>query len=161
MQTKASDMNWDSIQHFSPEEWPDSTLEHMNASVIWALSKLRNRLPADHSIMPSPVPAGHVHHNYSGSRHSTKKGERLSDATDVFMSWGHVWGAWMEAIQLPEIGGLGIYMDTRWGWKRMPMLHIDTRPNRVMWVRSEGIYTYYHSSPVMFHKALAGHGRVA
>ena len=156
MSEKASDLDWSLFDHFSASEWPDGTLEYMDANIIKVVSKLREELPDDYAMIPSPRKDAHVRHGYSGSRHSTKGTTRLSDATDIFMSWDHIWKAWATAVQINDIGGLGIYTDTRYGWKSMPMLHIDTRPSypKVLWVRSKGQYIYYNSNPVEFFKAL-------
>lgn len=146
---RATELDWSKIQRFKPQEWPVGTLPMMNANVIEALNKWRNMLPPSHAMNPSPLFEAHV--RLSGkSRHSVE-GARLSDATDVFIKPEHLWDAWLAAQQVPEIGGIGLYLDT----KPTTMMHIDCRPVRLLWVRVKGVYTYYHNDPIGFFKALA------
>jgi hypothetical protein len=163
---KASELNWSQIRRFSPREWPPGVLEQMNASVIRELANVRSRLPADHTMTPSPLIAAHVRPQGT-SRHSIQGGTRLSDATDIFMHWNTVWRAWLEAMRNPAVGGLGIYLDTVLHGASRPMLHFDTRPERVVWVRyrptanSSPVYVYHHSQPVHFHRVLGENGAAA
>ena len=160
-------IDWPMVKRFDADEWPiidsgdhagDSVLAHMSPAVIEALVELRDALPADHVITPSPVWQAHV--RYTGtSRHSLKiDGVRLSDATDVFLAWRHVWLAWALAQRIQGIGGIGLYLDTHLGGQSMPMLHIDTRPERILWVRhavqGEARYVYLHREPATFFSVI-------
>lgn len=155
---KASEINWGAIKRFSAAEWPPGTLEHMDASVITALAAVRDSLPRDHAMTPSPVPAAHVRH-IGSSRHSTQGGTRLSDATDVFMpgGWKQALAAWQAAQRVPEIGGIGFYLDKWLGspGNITPMLHIDCRPDRLLWVCLGNQYIYLHSNPEQFFLMMA------
>ena len=159
----AAQLAWNGISHFDPSEWPGDVLERMDPQVIQTLSTIRNHLPDDHAMIPSPVPAAHVR-TTGESRHSTQGGSRLSDATDVFMAWKHVWRAWMWAQRCASVGGLGIYTDMRYGGEvgAMAMLHIDCRPGRIVWVghgRDPVEYTYLVSEPIRFHRIISERGK--
>jgi hypothetical protein len=164
--TPAADLDWSRIARFSPQEWPARVLERMDGRLINVVSDVRNRLPRDHSMTPSPLARAHVR-EHGGSRHSTNAGARLSDATDLFMQWHTVWAAWRECLREPRIGGLGLYVDSYMGDpdRTRPMLHIDLRPERVMWVcwrvheTADQTYTYHHLDPTTFHRVLAERGR--
>lgn len=167
MTITAESMNWKRIERFTPGEWPPETLEFMDPSVIDALAEIRDQLPADHTMTPSPIPRAHVRHEDSGSRHATNFRARLADATDIFMEWRHVWPAWSAALATPRVGGLGIYTDMVWAGQasRKAMLHIDTRPDRVVWVawrenaKAPMKYVYLHSDPIGFHRTISERAR--
>ena len=154
----AAQLDWKAIDRFSADEWPDGVLDRMDPQVIQTLANIRNKLPDDHAMIPSPVPAAHVR-TTGESRHSTQGGKRLSDATDVFMSWRHVWRAWMWAQRCVSVGGLGIYTDMKYSGEvgAMAMLHIDCRQDRVVWVghgRDPVEYTYLVREPIKFHRII-------
>ena len=156
---KASQIKWSTIDHFSPGEWPVGVLDQMDSGVIFALDTVRNE--AGVIMRPSPVPEAHVRDS-GASRHSTQGGTRLSDATDVFVwdSWEDALKVWQEAQRVPELGGIGIYVNRKWG-EPMPMLHFDCRPDRLLWVcrtnptTGKDQYIYLHSDPVLFFEVLA------
>lgn len=163
----ARDMEWGEIPRFSPEEWPEGVLEHMSPRIIHTLSAIRHALPASHVITPSPIARAHVRHEEGGSRHCTNGRDRLSDATDVFMEWPHVWAAWIAAQRVMRVGGLGLYTDMVWAGQqgRKAMLHIDTRPERLVWVawrkdrESPMHYVYENTDPIGFHRIIAERAR--
>ena len=155
----AAQLAWSGFRHFDPDEWPYGVLESMDPQIIQTLANIRNKLPDDHAMIPSPVPAAHVR-TTGDSRHSTRRGERLSDATDVFMHWRHVWRAWMWAQRCVSVGGLGIYTDMKYNGEvgAMAMLHIDCRQDRVVWVghgRDPVEYTYLVREPIKFHRIIS------
>lgn len=160
-------LDWSRFRHFSPDEWPADTLEHMDPAVIVVQSEIRNALPSGYHMVPSPVPRGHVRHEEGGSRHSTNGHARLSDATDTFVAWSHVWAAWSAALRNPRVGGLGLYTDMQWAGQvgRRAMLHIDTRRERVVWVawrehaKAPMHYVYLHSDPIGFFRTMAQRAR--
>lgn len=163
---KASELDWSKLPNFSAGEWPTGVLEHMDARVIEALQRGRAKLPAQFAMHPSPLPRAHVR-DTGDSQHSTQGGTRLSTATDFFMKWDTVWDAWAVFLADPEVGGVGIYVDTWLGDDSItrPMLHVDARPERLMWVcwRKGGkdgriVYTYHHQEPRLFHRMLAERG---
>lgn len=154
---KASELDWSNIKRFKPGEWPAGVLEHMDARIITVLSEIRDTLPAGHGMQPSGLAEAHVRHDGT-SRHSTQGGARLSDATDFFMQWSTVWDAWRAVQAHPAVGGLGVYLDSITG---RPFMHIDLRPDRMLWVRHKGVYTYHHRDPIKFFRVLADHGRAS
>lgn len=145
----ARDLDWSEITHFSSSEWPEGVLDHMGEGIILALNDWRNSLPSSHSMTPSPLYDAHVRQTGT-SRHSLEGG-RESDATDVFVSNEYIWDAWLAAQRIPEIGGIGVYLDT----KPSVMFHIDTRPDRLLWVRLNGEYIYFHREPNRFLKVMS------
>ena len=151
---KASEANWGSIQFFDPSEFPQGTLEHMDFRVIEVLNRLR--IAVGGSLFPSPVFGAHVRHQ-GNSRHSTQEMSRLVDATDFFVSQGLAQRAYREALKIPEIGGLGVYTDMMFRGQQWPMMHIDLRPERMLWV---GVgrpltYIYEHRNWERYYKKLA------
>lgn len=58
-----------------------------------------------------------------------------------------------------SFGGIGLYLDTQLGDKEMPMIHLDMRGERVMWVRYKGIYYYYNNDPIEFFRILSAYGK--
>lgn len=152
----ASELNWSTIKFFNRNEWPSGVLGHLNAEVVVVLDKIRSKLPRGHSMQPSGLAEAHVRHTHGNSRHETKGGQRLSDATDFFMQWNTVWDAWKEAQRHPQVGGIGVYFDSITG---RPFMHIDLREERLLWVRHEGKYTYFHHDPIAFFKVISDHGR--
>ena len=120
---------------FSPEEWPTdangkSVLASMSPDVIKALFELRESVPDDCFIIPSPLVRAHVRNESTGSRHSLKGGKRLSDATDFYVPRKYAHLAWLQAMNHPHIGGVGIYQHSflNGNYDGYTMLHIDTRP---------------------------------
>lgn len=162
---RATELDWETIPNFSQREWPSTALYNMQADLIQTLADVRRVLPTNYTMTPSPLLRAHVR-EYGGSRHSTNGGLRLSDATDIFMQWDTIWGAWQEMLQDPRIGGIGLYVDSYMGnpSKTRPMFHIDLRPERVMWVcwkvrpHSDPTYTFHHRDPLTFHRILAERG---
>lgn len=156
--------------HFNEKEWPDyeNTLNDMNICVIEALFDIREDLPKDHGIYPSPVKEAHVRWNDPGSRHNLNKGERLSDATDFFVKREHAKRVWATILANPEIMGVGIYQHSLYNGEKdkYTMFHIDTRPQEFMsmWVAtresSEDSFDYhgYLSDTKRFFKSLAEKG---
>ncbi|MBE0505885.1 MAG: hypothetical protein IBX50_04085 [Marinospirillum sp.] len=150
-------IEWKRTKRFKPSEWPGDATEHMNPDLFNELFLLRDLVPSWCSMRPSPVYGAHVRPDGS-SRHSTNGNSRLSDATDLFASWKAVWLIWQQACRM-DFGGIGLYLDTQLGGKQMPMIHLDMRKNRVMWVRHNGQYYYYENDPVIFFKIIAEYGK--
>lgn len=152
-----SEIDWGRTQHFSPDEWPEGVLPKMNPELLHELFKLRARVSNYAAMTPSPLPDAHVRATGS-SRHSTNNGQRLSDATDIFLaSWKGLWEVLREAQRM-NFGGIGVYADTRIAGKPSPMVHLDMRPERVLWLRHSGAqYVYYNSDPIAFFRAVADH----
>lgn len=156
---KASELDFSKFPHLAANEWPKGVLEKMDANVIILMNKLRNLDPS-FSMIPSPLYDAHVRDVVGNSRHCTNKGARLSDATDFFMSWSSFAKFHELAQTVPELGGFGVYFDTQIGGKSKPMVHIDCRGSRVMWIRhkptptSGSVYVYKNGNPAEFDRLI-------
>lgn len=159
----ANHVDWDKSEYFSPDEWPEGVLEWMSCAVITTLESNRARLPAEAAWTPSPVARAHVRHDDSGSRHSTKNKERLSDATDFFVDWDYAWQTW-NVLLASKFGGLGIYPDMEWEGKAGArcMFHVDMRDDRrLVWVgwreqpQDKLRYVYLPKDPIRYHQIVA------
>lgn len=152
-----SEIDWAQTKYFAPHEWPAGVLPQMNPELLHEVFELRSRVSSAGAMTPSPLHDAHVRATGS-SRHSTNNGQRLSDATDLFVaSWTGLWEVWREAQRL-GFGGIGVYADTRIAGKPRPMVHLDMRPERVLWLRHSGAqYVYYNSDPIAFFRAVADH----
>lgn len=143
------------IRHFKPAEWPPGVLEHLDPALIGQLDELRQRL--GRPIYPSPLAGAWARFDGSTTSRHYAVG-RLSDAGDIFPA-GDVREAWLIAQDLP-FGGIGIYFDTLYQNRPWPMLHLDLRPNRVLWARvSRNRYIYPANSDAerdLFFDLLAG-----
>ncbi len=143
---QASKIPFATLRYFDQSEFPNGVLDSMTAGIVLEQNKLRERMPDDYVMTPSPVTRAHVRIGKKGdiSRHSLQGGIRLSDATDTFMhDWYQALQVWREAKSL-DFGGIGIYF-TRWIYTPdniQPMFHFDMRPNRLRWVCVGDKYYY-------------------
>lgn len=134
---------------FHPDEWPEGTLDRMDATVmtkaIWPLRALAN-IP----MWPSKLVAGHVRTSGSTKSQHYAVG-RLSTATDMHVSSLANMLKVMEAAEtISDIGGIGIYFDTN-----TPMLHLDVRSKRLTWLRTkDGKYVYKENDIIKFYVTL-------
>lgn len=146
---KSSQLSFNNTR-FSPSEFPPGVLDQMDSRVILALFDLRNSLPNDCAIFPSPLVGAHVRQTGT-SRHSTNNGLRLSDATDFFVHRRFARQVWFEILKSPDINGIGCYQHSffRNDERAFTMFHIDTRPvaEKAMWVGARNSrhenFTYY------------------
>ena len=157
---KATELDWSLKvrERLSRDEWPGDVLDHMTETVILALSDLRKTSGV--AMIPSPVEGAHVRHRDCPSRHCTRNGSRLSDATDFFVQWQHAPRVLMCAMHQGSIGGLGIY--DRMMLRGVPgdfcMFHIDTRTSPARWVghgREPVEYVYAHQDPARYHARIS------
>jgi len=133
---KASELDpqvYHSFPEFAQYNLP---LELVNASLLITLQDIRDETGIP--ITPSPVHDGWARTDGSqASRHYAVG--RLSDAGDVFAERGLGAKLFFKMIEVPNIGGLGIYVDTN-GLDGNPqiMVHFDLRPHRskTIWVRN-------------------------
>ena len=95
-------INW--IPELQPDEWPNGVLEQMDPA-LFANAVIPLRQMSGIAMTPSPLPEAHVRHE-GESRHSTKRGTRLSDATDLFINGSQAAEMWRWAQQVTDIGGL-------------------------------------------------------
>ena len=165
MSKPATELDWDSqiTNRFRPSEWPDGTLQHMGAHLLLAVSDVRAALPSSHAMIPSPALNAHVRHDDPGSYHNTDGQKQLSRATDLFMdNWDHAMRAFYEALQHPQLHGIGLYIGTWMGSRDniMPMLHLDIRSYTQLWVAHRDRvqdpleYVMLNTHPRKFHSLL-------
>ena len=116
-------------------------MDLIDADLILVLQRLRamSGIP----IIPSPDTEGWARtRGDHDSRHYAV--DRLSDAGDIFPSRGRCLDLFLRAQQMQEIGGIGIYSDTRGpDGNPWPMIHIDLRPyyrKRTIWARSGAVW---------------------
>ena len=108
-------------------------LSLVEADLIHVLQHLRSETGIP--VTPSPVPGAWGRLGGSPTSRHYAVG-RLSDAGDMFPAKGQTLNFWLaaQAFRHRRIGGIGIYADTRGpdgtSW---PMVHIDLRPERVLW----------------------------
>lgn len=144
---KASELTeWPS--YMQPHEWPAGTLEHMSAELFTDIVfPIREKTLVP--MWPSKLFGAHVRHDGT-SRHSTQGGARLADATDMHVKAHKDMLKVLVALEANDfVGGIGLYFDTN-----TPMIHMDRRPGRVIWLRVAGEYIYRHKDPVRFYKEL-------
>lgn len=141
-------VNW--IPELQPTEWPSGATEYMDPKILRAAVDLRKLSGV--AMTPSPIYEGHVRQE-GNSRHSTKNGERLSDATDFFIKSdvSSVYRMFQSVLSIPSIKGFGLYFDT----KPSVMVHIDCRPDPLEWLRVDGEYIYAVNDPCLYFSELA------
>lgn len=143
-----------SSRWFTASEWPDpNILSLVHARVLQNLDTLRDRY--GEPIHPSQHPDGWARQRGSVTSQHYAVG-RLSTAADVFPA-GDVLACWLEALRMPEWGGIGLYLDTKLNAAQPgAMMHLDLRTGpRRLWVRNEiGEYIYHHDSPKRFWDTL-------
>lgn len=135
----AAALDFGELDHFSADEFPEGVLMRMEADLILGLNEYRETL--GHAVVPSPVLGGWYRLDGSvTSRHYAVN--RLSDACDVFPRCD-IRDALLVAMGCVWWGGIGVYLDTTGpSGHPEPMLHLDMRPDRVIWMRYEGRYIY-------------------
>jgi len=153
--TKAVDAQGKST--FSPAEWPPGVISQMEPALFYEVFKLRAK--CGQSMTPSPLTGAHVRDAVSGSRHSTQGGKRKSDATDFFLrEWAALWPTYLHALSL-GFGGVGVYLDKQMGGVNRPMMHVDMRSERTLWITTkQGAYVYYNRDPRRYLRLLASAG---
>lgn len=146
----SKDIEWP--RTFSAKEWPGDTANKLSASVLNALFKVRDFY--GHGMIPSPLERAHIREETGTSRHQAP----AHDATDLFLPSGDVAGFLKAAQRVPEINGIGIYLDREINGRTLPLVHLDTRPaNRIMWIQSGRgePYIYEHTDPASYYKILS------
>ncbi|WP_028302630.1 hypothetical protein [Oceanospirillum beijerinckii] len=137
----AAQMDWKDINWFSPDEFPEGVLEHVEAELVLSLEGYRDLL--GYPVIPSPLPGGWFRKDGSPtSRHYAFN--RLSDGGGVFPQCD-IRHAFLVAMSCVWWGGIGVYLDTTGpSGKPEPMLHLDLRINlpKTVWMRYEGRYIY-------------------
>lgn len=141
-------VDWNEVQKFTPDEFPEDPDLYARPKIIYRLDKFR--LILGDYVYPSPAAGGLARFDVGskGSRHCAR-GKRRSDAVDVFPE-GNPGRALLIALTCQLFGGVGLYLDTEYEGHNWPMLHLDLRPlgtnhadeTALLWVRRDGQYTY-------------------
>ena len=152
----SSTIQWDDVDHFYPDHFPENPDKRANPNLIYNVDLWRKL--CGFPISPSPVEGALARFGDADkdSRHYAV--DRLSDALDVFVHGDPV-QAFMAALCSQLFGAVGLYLDTTFRGEQWPMLHVDLRPLGVghskemvlIWVREEGEYKYpqYDSSSTL------------
>lgn len=136
---------------FSPSDFPDGVLELMDARVLTDLVfplRQSSKIP----MWGSALFEAHVRMS-GNSMHSIER-TGLSNATDLHCkTYKQMIQLMDEAEQMPKVGGVGIYFDTK-----TPMIHLDrfdVRGKKLTWLRTiNGDYVYKQNDPIAFYKSL-------
>lgn len=120
----------------------DIDLSRVSAQLILELQEFRTTTGIP--IIPSPLQDGWWRDTGSKTSRHYAVG-RLSDAGDMFAQKDRILTCWLQAIQWPAFGGIGLYTDTHGpDGTPWPMMHVDMRPysrgQKVLWVRDENEY---------------------
>ncbi|MCK4957759.1 MAG: hypothetical protein KAT00_00125 [Planctomycetes bacterium] len=140
-------------------EWPEGVAEYMADAVFDIAFKLRE--VSGVPMVPSPLAEAHVRFEAGTSRHAIgADGQaRKSDGTDLFLVDNQdAPEVWLKAQQVDGLGGFGIYFDTQLGGTKRVMIHVDGRPNRMVWLcpdQDKREYIYYHNDPSRFLTVLS------
>ena len=144
-------INWDEIQYFKPEEFPEGVLYYLMPEMVYILDNIRDI--SDVPIYPSPVYEAHVRHDCADSFHCVSE-DGFSTATDFFVKWEDAMTVYHTLIDIPDVGGVGIYDDKVYNGEPHCMFHIDDRPDALMWVYKDGEYTYNTNAFAYYSKLL-------
>jgi hypothetical protein len=137
------------------DEWPQEAIPYMTGKIIQTSIMIREITGC--SMIPSPDPAAHVRHDSGTSQHSTDNKTKKSTATDQFLNNGQVATFWVLAQTCPDLGGFGLYFDTRLNGKKRVMAHLDNRKDRMLWLcpdQEKREYIYYHKEPSRYLQVL-------
>lgn len=143
-----SQIDWEVIKKFAPDEFPEDPNRYARPKLIYRLDSYR--LLLGEYVYPSPTAGGLARFDNAskGSRHYAW-GKQLSDAVDVFPE-GDPGRALLIALTCQLFGGVGLYLDTEHDGHNWPMIHLDLRSlgrnhadkTALLWVRRNGQYTY-------------------
>jgi hypothetical protein len=141
---KASELKQSNYPNFPEFKKWGIDLSNVDAALILALQSIRTT----YGIPITPSPLQDAWSRTTGSKTSRHYAVgRLSDAGDVFPEREKILDLWLQVQELDYIGGIGLYVDTKGpDGKPWPMMHIDLRPNRLLWT-SDVVYKerkYYY-----------------
>lgn len=135
----ADSLYFSALKHFQRDEFPNGVLENIDNELVLGLDEYRQRL--GHPLVPSPLAGAWYRKDGSKTSRHYAVG-RLSDAGDVFPQCD-IRDALLVALHCDWWGGIGVYLDTNGpNGKPQPMLHLDLRPQRQLWLRYQGQYIY-------------------
>ena len=140
------------------EEWPAKAVGFMSPDVIGMAQEIRDI--CDTAMVPSPDPEAHVRFTDGSSLHCVgTDGSLKSYATDLFILDNSASSkVWSLVQSVAVVGGFGMYFDTRLGGEKKTLIHIDTRPERLLWLcpdEPKRRYVYYKNDPVYFLNLLS------
>jgi len=144
----------DWANQFKPGDWPAGVLDKMDSLILTDII-FPLRIKSGIAMWPSAYYDAHIRETGT-SQHSIECG-RLSTATDMHVATiTKMMRVMAVAETILEIGGIGVYFDTN-----TPMLHLDARKNRLVWLRyknefGELKYLYRENDYVKFYKKLGG-----
>lgn len=145
-------VNWPNT--FSPSEWPGDTASKIKPATLNALFQVRelSGIP----MTPTPLERGHIREETGTSRHQAPN----HDATDLFLLRDDIATFLQAAQEVPELKGIGIYLDRNLRGRTLPLVHLDTRPGRrILWIQ-EGPgkpYIYSNSDPLEYYRIAFNH----
>lgn len=136
-------IDWNKIDYFREEEFPEDPETYADPFLIYSLDKFRAMLGAP--VYPSPVSGALARFDKKSdySRHYAV--ERKSDAIDVYCK-APIFQAWSTAISCELFNGVGVYFDTHYKNKHWCMLHLDRRRHKSLWLRNYHKYTSTEST---------------
>jgi len=132
-------MNWLKIQNitrFKASEFPEDPERFADIFFLRELNAFAVDLGS--RVFPSPVPGAFARFDGSVTSRHYAVG-RKTDACDVFCNCS-ISKAWTMAVK--HFPGVGVYFDTHYRGGPWPMLHVDTRPEALLWYREDGTYHY-------------------
>jgi len=140
-------INGTKINNFSVSEFPEDPVKHAEPKLILRLDQLRDLIGKP--IYPSPVKGALA--RFSGrntSRHYALN--RLSDACDVFIE-GDKFETYTKILRSNLFPRMGLYFDTQYRNKPWMMLHLDLKPEPLLWYRD---ITYHYEQEENFYTNL-------
>lgn len=118
-------------------------------------------------MLPSKAPGAQVRFEDSDSLHAVGvDGSGKTHALDYFIYDNQIAKFMQLAQTVKRLGGLGIYFDANVSkGKRMPLVHIDDRPGRLLWVCPDRDrdsdqpepreYIYFINEPARYYQVLS------
>lgn len=133
------------VKYFRKEEFSEDPTIYADVNLIKRLDLLRGFLNTP--IFPSPAPGALARFDGRGSsRHYAKY--RLSDAIDIFVK-EDPFKTFSSILFSGYFYRVGVYFDTTFQGKPLPMFHLDLKPEKLLWMRVDGNYTY-STSPTFY-----------
>lgn len=115
-------------------------------------------------MFPSKAAGAQVRFEDSDSLHAVgADGSKKTRAADYFIYDNQIAKFIQLAQSVKRLGGLGVYFDANVSeGKRMPLVHIDDRPGRLLWVcpdrdreTTPREYIYFINEPARYYKVLS------
>lgn len=136
------------MKNFKPDEFPDD-ITLADPELLDRLDRLRDFMGS--AIYPSPVPGALARTDLGAKSSQHYAVGRKSTAVDIFCA-GEPFEAFIKILQSGLFQRVGVYFDTWFRGRRHVMFHIDLKPEKLLWFRNDGAYTYSHAA--RFHHYL-------